>query len=377
MLKLLVILSLTTCLLVSCAKKRPQGPGAAIPWKDLPGWKNDTHSDAWPALLQSCHVLKKRQAPWKTICSQALSIGTPDNNSARHFFEKWFVAHIVIGKDNREDGLFTGYFEPLLFGSLTKTDRYKYPVYGRPADLLTIDLSSLHPQLKGLRLRGRVVGHKVVPYYNREAIEKNRQLLKGHELLWVDDAISLFFLQIQGSGKVQLANNKKLAIGYVDQNGHPYFAIGRELINLGALTKKNVSLQSIRKWLIKNPEKMNAVLNTNPSYVFFEIRDKGPLGSLGVPLTAERSIAVDRQYIKLGLPVWIDTTLPAEANASDPSGQKYRRLMFAQDTGGAISGAVRADVFWGAGKRAKYMAGHMKQNGRLFVLLPKNNDNME
>ena len=235
----------------------------------------------------------------------------------------------------------------------------------------------MHPQLKGLRLRGRVVGHKVVPYYNREAIEKNRQLLKGHELLWVDDAISLFFLQIQGSGKIQLADNKKLAIGYVDQNGHPYVAIGRELINLGVLTRKNVSLQSIRQWLIKNPKKMNAILNTNPSYVFFEIRDKGPLGSLGVPLTAERSIAVDRKYIKLGLPVWIDTTLPTKTSASTSSGSKYQRLMFAQDTGGAITGAVRADVFWGAGKRAKYIAGHMKQKGRLFVLLPKNNSGLE
>ena len=248
--------------------------------------------------------------------------------------------------------------------------RYTQP----PEDLLTVELSGLYPELKGKRIRGRLSGNKIVPYHSRESLQSSPEVLRGQELVWVDDPVALFFLHVQGSGRVVLRDGSVLGVSYADQNGHPYRSIGRELINMGELNKDDVNLFSIREWLHNNPSRANTLFGRNPSYVFFSVRpatDEGPNGSLNVPLVAERTIAVDPGIIPLGSPVWLDTTLPG-------SGESYRRLVLAQDTGGAIKGHVRADLFWGQGQRAEHMAGLMKQDGRLHVLRPRTrNENPE
>ena len=216
-----------------------------------------------------------------------------------------------------------------------------------------------------MRLRGRLDGNKIVPYLPRSAIDGGEQPLAGNELLWIDDPYGSFFVQIQGSGRVQLQDGSIMGLDYADQNGHPYFAIGKKLVELNEIPLAEVSLFSIRKWLQDNPSRADEVLNTNASYVFFSLREdsqEAARGSLNVPLTEERSLAVDKSVIPLGTLVWLDTTLP--------DGSDFQRLMVAQDTGGAIAGHVRADVFFGTGDRAERLAGEMKQQGSLFALLP-------
>lgn len=355
--------------LTACALK-PEGIGQPVAWQQLPGWQKDNHAQAWPALLQNCKRLKNKNPSWADICTAASILDDPDSQTTRAFFETWFVAHEVIGEKGKTDGLITGYYEPVLSGSIKPGKRFRYPIYGKPKGLLRVELGSLYPELKGKVVRGRLVGKRVLPFFDRGAIEDNRKLLKGSELVWVDDPIALFFLHIQGSGRIRLADGKTVAVGYADQNGHPYASIGRLLIQRMELEREDVSLQTIRHWLKTNPDKATRLLNENPSYIFFTLRknsNHGPLGTLNVPLTAQRSIAVDRKFISLGSPVWLSTTLPNEAGTTI----FFQRLVFAQDTGGAIRGAVRADVFWGQGSEAEYLAGHMKQQGQMFVLIPR------
>jgi membrane-bound lytic murein transglycosylase A len=271
-----------------------------------------------------------------------------------------------VNGDGSRDGLITGYYEPLLNGSLTRTDRFRYPLYRRPDNLLTVDLTSLYPELKGRPVRGRLDGKRVIPYLDRAQIARERSPLAGNELLWVDDPVEAYLLQVQGSGRVRLPDGSQVAVGYADQNGHPYRSLGAQLIQRGELRREEVTLPRIREWIAAHPEETEALLNSNPSFVFFRLREagaEGPVGSLGVPLVAERSIAVDPAYITLGLPVWLNTTLP--------DGSRYQRLVVAQDTGGAIKGAVRADVFFGQGDAAGRVAGEMKQTGQLYVLRPR------
>lgn len=362
---------LVPALLAGCISisSKPPGIGAPVPWSALPDWEQDRPAQAWPGLLSSCTRLAARDARWRALCADAELFPEPDDATARAFFETRFVPHEVINESGRHEGLVTGYYEPLLHGSLVKTKRYRYPIYRTPPDLLAIDLAELYPELRGKTLRGRLHEHRVVPYFSRAEIGDGANPLAGNELVWVDDPVALFFLQIQGSGRVQLPDRSTLFVGYADQNGHPYTAIGRKLIEMGALTPEEVSLQSIRDWLQAHPNQAEAVLNSNPSYVFFTLRDPelpGPIGSLSVPLVPERSIAVDPAYIPLGTPVWVDTVLPPRDDGARP----YRRLVFAQDTGGAVKGAVRADVFFGYGAEAEDLAGRMKQSARLYVLLP-------
>jgi membrane-bound lytic murein transglycosylase A len=235
--------------------------------------------------------------------------------------------------------------------------------------LLTVDLAGVYPELKGLRLRGKLVGNKVEPYPSRAELMQGNAL-SGKELLWVDDSIEAFFLQVQGSGRVQLTDTKEtVRVAYADQNGYPYKSIGRYLVDKGELTLEQASAQSIKAWVAAHPAREQELLNANPSYVFFREEkvldpNAGPKGSLGVPLTPQRSIAVDTQYIPLGVPVYLATTQPN-------SDSELQRLMLAQDTGGAIRNAVRADFFWGFGSEAQDKAGKMKQRGMLWVLLPK------
>ena len=345
----------------------PRGKMEPATWDDLPGWGSDPLAPSLAAFLQSCSVLDS-EPDWKTACAAAAKLpAKTKNRQLREFFERNFTPHHVVNGDGTDTGMITGYYEPLLFGSRTKTDRYRYPLYSPPDDLLTIDLSSVYPELKNKRLRGRLEGNRVVPYLSRADIETTAPPLQGKELVWVDDAIDAFFLQIQGSGQVKLDNGDTMRVGYADQNGHPFRSVARYLVQKREMRLEQTSMQGLKAWARANPDKLDAFLNFNPSYVFFKelpLNLPGPIGTLGVPLTAERSVAVDQRVVPLGVPVYLATTFP---NTKMP----LNRLMVAQDTGGAINGAVRADFFWGFGDEAGKVAGVMKQSGRMWVLLPK------
>lgn len=329
-------------------------------WGEVPNWQTDRHEEAWRSFLASCSVLK-RQAAWRTVCTDAESASSV---IARTFFERRLTPWRMTGAST---SMVTGYYEPLLTGSRIRRAPFLHPVYAQPADLLTIDLGDVRPDLKGQRLRGRLEGNRVVPYFNRAEIESGKAPVRGRELVYVDDPIDLFFLQIQGSGRVRLDNGETIRLNYADQNGHAYRSIGRVLIDRGELKLEQASMQGIKAWAQANPAKLTELLNSNPSYVFFrEIRldgDAGPPGALGVPLTAGRSIAIDPAFVPLGSPIWLATTYP---NSPRP----LERLVMAQDTGGAIRGPQRADYFWGFGEEAGREAGRMRQNGELWLLWP-------
>jgi len=357
---------LLCALMASACTTRPPGIGNPVEWSSLESWESDNHSDAWAGFLKSCQKLAHQQ--WREVCDLAETSGDLSDVAVREFFESHFEVRPVYAEGGETLGLITGYYEPLLKGSWERSEEYQYPLYGVPGDLLVVDLGAVYPQLKGMRLRGKLVGNKVVPYHDRAQLDDDQELLQGAEILWVDSPVDLFFLHVQGSGLVEFADGSIAAVGYAEQNGHPYQSIGRVLIEMGELDKEEVTLFTIRDWLISNPDRLNEVLSKNPSYVFFELRDAqadGPNGALNVALTPRRSIAVDRNVIPLGAPVWLQTTLPNEAQSP------LNQLMLAQDTGGAIKGHVRADVFWGRGGEAEEMAGLMKQQGELFVLLPR------
>ena len=339
----------------------------AVPWSAVPQWQTTPLSESWPAFIQGCSALQKKSA-WSTVCDEARRLTSTDDATVREFFERYFQAYESANDDGTTEGLVTGYYEPLIKGSRTQTARARFPIYGVPDDLITVDLASVYPELKNLRLRGKLVGNKLVPYATRSEIDNGSNFAsKAKVLAWAEDAVELFFLQIQGSGRVEFPDGSFLRLGYADQNGHPYKSIGKLLVERGELTLDQASMQSIKQWGMNNPDKLPALLAANPSYVFFRELPEGlpgPLGALGVPVTAGRSIAVDPKYIALGAPVFLATTLP---NSTTP----LYRLMMAQDTGGAIRGGVRADFFWGFGAEAGELAGKMKQKGRMWVLLPR------
>ncbi|MFA6921305.1 MAG: MltA domain-containing protein [Gallionella sp.] len=339
-------------------------PFAVSKWEMLPDWQKIDLQSSWNAFLQSCHALKKKP-DWQTVCARANELTQPDNDALHLFFEDAFTPYQVFNPDGTSQGLITGYYEPRLSGSRVKTARFKYPLYAAPDDLLTIDLAELYPQLKDLRLRGRIEGKRIVPYFSRADIDAGKGALRV--LYWVENPVDLFFLQIQGSGRIELADGHLVKVGYADQNGHPYVSIGKKLIEMGELKPEQASMQGIKQWAEQNHARLAALLEQNPSYVFFRELPEilpAPLGALGVPLTDQYSIAIDPRTIPLGLPVFLSTTYP---NTAEP----LNRLMLAQDTGGAIKGAVRADFFWGFGDQAGVMAGRMKQSGQMWVLFPK------
>ncbi|KAF0205695.1 MAG: membrane-bound lytic murein transglycosylase [Gallionellaceae bacterium] len=347
-------------------------PPAAAPtfmvskWEMLPDWSTLNLTPSWPALQQSCRALRFKPK-WQPLCAAAEKVDSADAAAQRAFYETWFTPYQVFNPDGSEQGLITGYYEPLLKGSRSMSERFRFPLYGAPEDLLEVDLGDVYPQFKGMRLRGRLHGKKIIPYYNRAEIDAGVSMLKGRELFWVENAVELFFLQIQGSGRIELEDGRRVKIGYAEQNGHPYISIGKKLIEMGELKPEEASMQGIKNWAEHNPERLPALLGQNPSYVFFrELPDtlSAPLGALGVPLTNEYSIAVDPRTVPLGVPVFLSTTLPDSA-------EPLNRLMYAQDTGGAIKGAVRADFFWGFGELAGIQAGRMRQAGRMWVLFPR------
>jgi membrane-bound lytic murein transglycosylase A len=345
-----------------------------VPFAEIPGWKNDDLAQAWPAFRSGCAALvaqRATEAIWRPPCDAAAAIARPDTIAVRAFFERHFSAYQALTPEGSDTGLATGYYEPLLNGSRFRSDRYRHPLYAPPDDLLTIDLAELYPELKDKRLRGRVEGKRVIPYWTRSDIEAGKAPLAGKALVFVDDSLEAFFLQIQGSGRVRLAEGDVMRVGYADQNGHPFRSIARILIERGELSADEASMQAVKDWARRHPSAVAALLDENPSYVFFrEVKPDagaavdGPLGTLGVPLAAGRAIAVDPRSIPLGAPVFIATTWPLSDRPLD-------RLVLAQDTGGAIRGPLRVDFFWGFGEEAANQAGHMKQSVRLWLLWPK------
>ncbi|MDA0240349.1 MAG: MltA domain-containing protein [Proteobacteria bacterium] len=347
---MLLALGLSGCSLFSDVTDVPRPDFTPVSFTDLTGWAGDDQSQALGTFAKSCPRLLRLKAEarpgpavdWADVCQKAgqlVRVGA-DRDAAQHFFATEFVAHAITDR-GVDQGLFTGYFEPDLRGSLTRTEKYRYPLHRMPQD------SSDLPTRSEIR-RGALDGKKL-------------------ELLWVDDPVDAFFLSIQGSGRVVLPDGTAIRVGFAGRNGHPYFAIGRALVDRGAIPAEKVSLQSIRKWLAENPDQTDAVMDLNKAYIFFRrIRTGGPVGALGVGLTPERSLAIDRGVIPLGAPIWLETTDPL--NPTRP----IRRLMVTQDTGSAIKGSVRGDVFWGAGALARERAGRMKQQGRYFILLPRN-----
>ena len=353
-------------------------PGA---YKDLPSWENDDHSAVLEAFVRSCRrLLKKDPASryglldeaglvedWVVPCQNAIAISLQGATATttREYFEYFFVPWQARA-GYKTEGLFTGYYEPLLQGSLTPTGRFRFPLHGLPDDLISLDLGEFRDDLRGRRIAGRVIGNRLRPYEDRGEIVAGEWPHNDNVIAWVDNPVDAFFLHIQGSGKIELPDGTMMRVGYAGQNGHPYFAIGRALVHRGIMKKEDVSLQTIRAWLEHHTSEAQAIMNKNKSYVFFRVLEgEGPLGGEGLPLTPQRSLAIDRSLIPYGVPVWLSTEPPIKGQ------RPFNQIMIAQDTGGAIRGPVRGDVYWGSGAQAEYIAGQMKAKGQYWLLLPK------
>lgn len=341
-------------------------------WNTLPGWGEDDLTQAWPALLESCRAPRMPQA-FAEFCRGALQVEPRNAAAQRTFLTSRLRAWRVITEsqdakhEKRDTGLITGYYEPVLKGSRKRGGAFQTPLYAVPDDLVSVELGDLYPALKGERIRGRLQGKRITPYPDRAHLADGKTLA-GKEIVWVSSAVDAFFLQIQGSGRVQLEDGSTVRVAYADVNGHPYRAIGRYLIDKGELTSEQATAPGLRQWLAEHPARQAEVFNTNPSVVFFreeKLGDPavGPRGSLAVPLTAGRSLAVDPRMLPLGAPFFLATTHPVTA-------MPVQRMMLAQDTGGAIRGALRADLFWGLGPEAGDAAGRMRNDGALWLLWP-------
>ncbi|MDP2825569.1 MAG: murein transglycosylase A [Sulfuritalea sp.] len=346
--------------------KPAEKPLQAADWSDLPGWNEDDPGPVFNAFVAGCRSLE-RQAQWKPVCSSARSLGDTSAAALRTWFEAQFQPWALVNPDGSRTGLITGYYEPILKGSRRQSRGYAHPVFAPPEDMIVVELAELYPELKHLRLRGRIEGRKLIPYYSRAEWTPQESKRSPEALLWIDDPIELFFMQIQGSGQVQLTDGSRVRLNYADQNGHPYRSIGRWLIERGELKAEHASMQGIKSWAKNNASRLAELLNANPSLVFFRelpVEGSGPQGAMGLALTPERSLAVDPRHVPLGAPIWLATTRPNGEQA-------LTRLMLGQDTGGAIRGVVRADFYWGSGVAAGNQAGKMRQQGRMWVLMPR------
>ena len=350
-----------------------------VSFKKIPGWVADNHSEALVAFLKSCKRLKSSslkiklveervsidKGDWQKACTMGAKVKKDSKIESQYFFETYFSPYLATN-NFESNGMFTGYYEPELQGSWQPSSKYQYPIYGRPKDLVSIDLGAFRSELFGTQLAGRRFKDKIIPYHTRAEINKGALKGKQLELLWVDNAIEAFFLHIQGSGQIIFSDGSSVRIGYVGRNGQRYTPIGRELVAMKVLNPDQVSLQSIQAWLIANPLAGLKLMEKNKAFIFFRIlKEKGPVGAQGVVLTPGRSLAVDRKYIPLGLPIWLATTEPGETN------KLLRRLVISQDTGSAIKGPVRGDLYIGHGFKAGKIAGQMKQKGKYYLLLPK------
>lgn len=356
-------------------------PGA---FADLPGWAEDPLGEALEAYRRGCEGLGKLPADrsmepaelglvaadWQRLCELAPGRGA-SAGAMRAFFEGNFAVWRV-GDGEDFEGLMTGYYEPTLDAARSRRPGFETPLYRRPPELIAVELGRFRENWKGERTAGVVVDGTLVPFADREAITKGALEGRGLEIAWARDPVDAFFLQIQGSGRLRLVEGGEMRVGFEAQNGHVYTAIGRTLIDRGELTRESVSMQSIRRWLDTHPEQAAELLAENKSFVFFrELDGEGPLGSLGVALVPQRSVAVDRALLPLGAPLYLHTGVPGVAE-NDPD-TTIARLVVALDTGGAIRGPLRADLFWGPGEEAASRAGRMKHPGRLWLLTPRRN----
>jgi membrane-bound lytic murein transglycosylase A len=381
----LALLALAAVLAACAPAEKPPAPPAAadrltltpVGFDQLPGWSQDRAAQVLPALLKSCDRIVKlpidrsigfdglggTAADWYSPCSAAAKVAPGDDQAARAYFEAWF-APFRIANNHQPDGLFTGYFEPEIRGSRKRQGRFTLPVWGKPTDVVTVDLGRFKPELAGEQLVGRLNGARLEPYPNRAEIEAGAMEGKAPVVLWTDDAVDLAIMHIQGSGRVRLDDGAVVRLGVAGNNGHKFVGIGKLLKDMGKLDG-DTSMPAIRAWAKAHPDEGRQLLAKNPRYIFYGVNagPDGPLGTEGVALTPERSLAVDAKFIPLGVPVWLDTV--------DPAGQPLRRVMMAQDTGSAIKGPVRGDVFWGSGEAAFEQAGRMKSRGQLTLLLPR------
>lgn len=347
---------------------------------DVPGWAGADHSLILPAFLKSCEVLSKRGldadmgpdqrmgkvSDWVDICADAKKIRPGNKVEVNFFFQSRFVPYLASNNQN-PTGLFTGYYEPELEGRWGPEGAFETPIYSRPNDLISANLGEYRDEFKGKQIAGRVLKNKLIPYNTRAEINNGAIKGRGLEILWVNDPVTLFFLHVQGSGRIRMADGSTVRVGYAGRNGRPYTSIGKELVKMGIMPLKDVTAPAIMDWLRANPEAGRQVMNKNESFVFFRVVDgDGPLGAQGVPLTPGRSMAVDRKFIPYGIPIWLNTTDPLDAKLP------LRRLLVAQDTGSAIKGPVRGDVFWGFGAEAAQRAGVMKSRGQYYLILPAN-----
>jgi membrane-bound lytic murein transglycosylase A len=385
---LLAALALAACAAQPPAAQGPAAAEAAVPnlnmtavsFSALPGWADDHLSAAIPPLQQECALLAGlpaeaalggdadaarlggRAGQWRSLCAAAAGVPAGNDAAARAMLERELQPYTLID-NGRPDGLFTGYYEPQVDGAMTRGGRYRTPLLRRPRDLVQAGSGTDHVT------SGRMVGGRIVPYYDRAAIEHGALAAQHLELVFLADPVDAFFLEIQGAGRVRLPDGRILRVSYDGQNGHPYVPIGRLLIERGELTREEVSLPTIRAWLAAHPAQAPALMDANPSYVFFTVLaptppEVGPPGALGVALTPGRSLAVDRRFLPMGAPVFVATSNPLD-------GAPWRHLLLAQDRGGAIKGQVRGDIFFGWGAEAEAMAGLMKQKGTAYVLLPR------
>ena len=384
----------------------------AVNFAELPGWHNGELKQSLSAFLVSCKTLLKQHPEkfvgsqyftlkvkdWHPACRAAQKIDLHSHAAVKNFFETWFtpitfykknqkykeskvsqvisnqeqVQHSDIAQDERYKqikGVFTGYYMPLLKGSIKKTEKYHIPLYGLPNNLITVNLKDFNETLPSRIIAGRVSGNKLVPYYTRAEI--NQGAIKKHApiIAWLDNHVDRTFLEIQGSGLIELEDLKRITVNYAGENGAPYTSIAKVLINKGIMTKHNASMQRIKDYLNKHADQMHTVLNQNKSFVFFDKSNhSAALGAQGIFLTPGYSLAIDRQWIPLGAPIWQSTTRPRLNSNQD---QEFNRLMIAQDIGGAIKGVVRGDVYWGSGEQATQIAGRMKNRGSYWILLPR------
>jgi len=371
-----------TLALAACVPAKPPAPPpdhlvlTPASFGDLAAWSGDNSGEALDALRKSCAQRLKfadtaavgpngiggTVADWRAPCAAAESVSERDDAAARGYFETWFRPYRCANNAATE-GLFTGYYEPELRGARRRGPGFETPLLKRPPDLVMVELADFRPDLRGERIAGRVVAGRLRPYEKRAEIEAGALDKFDLGFLWVDDPVAAFFLQVQGSGRVTLADGSEVRVGYDGQNGWPYVAIGRVMIERGLLDRESATMPGIKGWFAAHPAETKAILDANPSYVFFrEIAGEGPIGSEGVALTPGRSLAVDRAYFPLGVPFWLDAAL---------DDGRLQRLLIAQDTGGAIRGPVRGDVFWGHGPDAERRAGTMRARGGYFLLLPK------
>jgi len=322
----------------------------AVSWQDLPGWRDDDLSQAWPAWLKSCDGLRKQSGAvnWRPVCARAGGVNGSSTAAIRRYFEDNFQAYEVRNSAGSNMGLITGYYEPVMNGSLSRTAGYTVPLYGYP---------------KAWR------NAKPNPAPARAQL-LDSGVLAGSEIAWVQDPVAAAFMQIQGSGKIRLEDGRIIRLGFAGTNDQPFKSFAQWLLDRREITRSQATMQGISDWAKKNPSRVSEMLNANPRFVFFKVlpggvsAELGPNGALGVPLTAERSIAVDLQALPLGAPVFLASTRPL-------STQPLQRLVMAQDTGKAIVGGVRADFYWGSGDAAAELAGRMKQSGKLWLLLPR------